>query len=75
MKDFDPIMELHNNVYLTTFYSGNVTTSKLQDLINFVEKYNVNVLPEKICKIEQIQEAHQYLESSHSFGKVIVKIG
>ena len=64
MKDFDPIMELHNNVYLTTFYSGNVTTSKLQDLINFVEKYNVNVRPE-----------NQYLESSHSFGKVIVKIG
>ena len=68
-------MELHNNVYLTTFYSGNVTRSKLQDLINFVEKYNVNVRPEKIFKIEQIQEAHQYLESSHSFGKVIVKIG
>ena len=68
-------MELHNNVYLTTFYSGNVTTSKFQDLINFVEKYNVNVRPEKIFKIEQIQEAHQYLESSHSFGKVIVKIG
>lgn len=58
LKDFDPIMELHNNVYLTTFYSGNVTTNKLQDLIDFVEKYNVNVRPEKIFKIEQIQEAH-----------------
>ena len=68
-------MELHNNVYLTTFYSGNVTTNKLQDLIEFVEKYNVNVHPEKIFIIEQIQEAHQYLESSISFGKVIVKIG
>ena len=31
---------------------------KLQDLIDFVEKYNVNVRPEKIFKIEQIQEAH-----------------
>ena len=51
-------MELHNNVYLTTFYSGNVITNKLQDLIDFVEKYNVNVRPEKIFKIEQIQEAH-----------------
>ena len=58
LKDFDTIMELYNNVYLTTFYSGNVTTNKLQDLIDFVEKYNVNVRPEKIFKIEQIQEAH-----------------
>ena len=24
-------------------------------------------------KIDQIQEAHAYLEGSHSFGKVIVK--
>lgn len=29
VNDFDPIIELKNNSYLTTFYSGNVSQAKL----------------------------------------------
>ena len=46
---------------------------KLQALVDFVEQYRVDVQPEKVYQIDQIQEAHAYLEGSHSFGKVIVK--
>ena len=74
LADFDPIVELAKNVYLTTFYSGNVSNDKLQELIDFVELYQVDVRPEKFYRLEEIQEAHTYLESSQSFGKVIVKI-
>ena len=74
LADFDPIVELSKNVYLTTFYSGNVSNEKLQELIDFVELYQVDVRPEKVYRLEEIQEAHTYLESSQSFGKVIVKI-
>lgn len=74
LADFDPIVELAKNVYLTTFYSGNVSNEMLQELIDFVELYQVDVRPEKVYKLEEIQEAHTYLESSQSFGKVIVKI-
>ena len=74
LADFDPIVELAKNVYLTTFYSGNVSNEKLQELIDFVELYQVDVRPEKVYRLEEIQEAHTYLESSQSFGKVIVKI-
>ena len=73
VPDFDPIEMLSRNLYLTTFASGNVSQDKLQALVDFVEQYHVNVRPEKIYKIGQIQEAHAYLEGSHSFGKVIVK--
>lgn len=73
LLDFDPIMELRRNVYLTTFYSDNVSTKQVQDLIDFVEKYDIDVRPEKVFDLEQIQQAHAYLESSTSFGKVIVK--
>lgn len=74
LQDFDPIMELRRNVYLTTFYSGNVSGQKVQDLIDFVERYQIDVRPEKVFSLAQIQEAHGYLESQQSFGKVIVKI-
>lgn len=74
LADFDPIVELAKNVYLTTFYSGNVSNEKLQELIDFVELYHVDVQPEKVYRLEEIQEAHTDLESNQSFGKVIVKI-
>ena len=73
VPDFDPIEMLSRNLYLTTFASGNVSQDKLQALVDFVEQYRVDVGPEKVYKIDQIQEAHAYLEGSHSFGKVIVK--
>ena len=73
VPDFDPIEMLSRNLYLTTFASGNVSHDKLQALVDFVEQYRVDVQPEKVYQIDQIQEAHAYLEGSHSFGKVIVK--
>ena len=73
VPDFDPIEMLSRNLYLTTFASANVSQDKLQALVDFVERYHVDVGPEKIYKIDQIQEAHAYLEGSYSFGKVIVK--
>ncbi|WP_373635860.1 zinc-binding dehydrogenase [Listeria ivanovii] len=30
--------------------------------------------PEKIFKLDEIQEAHEYLQSKHSFGKIIVLV-
>ena len=73
VPDFDPIEMLSRNLYLTTFASANVSQDKLQALVDFVERYHVDVGPEKVYKIDQIQEAHAYLEGSYSFGKVIVK--
>ena len=65
VPDFDPIEMLSRNLYLTTFASGNVFHDKLQALVDFVEQYRVDVQPEKVYQIDQIQEAHAYLEGSH----------
>ena len=75
LDNFDPIMALQNNVYLTAFYSGDVDLIRLQELFDFIAKYNVSVKVEKIFTIDQIKEAHDYLESSQAFGKVIVLNG
>ena len=72
LEDFDPIMELKDNVYLTTFYSGNVSVEKMNEMFSFIETYHVDVKPEKIFSLEQVPQAHQWLEESRGFGKCVV---
>lgn len=74
LEDFDPIMELQNNVYLTTFYSGNVSVEKMNEMFSFIEANHVDVKPEKVFSLEQVPEAHQWLEQSSGYGKCVVVI-
>ena len=72
MNDFDPITGLPANGYLTSFYSGNVDSGKLQEMLDYIERYHVDVKPEKVFRLQEVPDAHSYLESSNSFGKVVV---
>lgn len=73
LEDFDPTYDLRKNIYLTTFYSGNVSDTAWQDLFDFIEKHQVDVAPQKIFTIDEIAKAHDFLESKDAFGKVIVR--
>lgn len=72
LEHFDPIMDIAANGYLTSFYSGNVNQRKIDDLLRYVEQYDVQVKPEKIYSLSEVPEAHRYLASHNSLGKVIV---
>lgn len=72
LDNFDPIMDLKSNSYLTSFYSGNVSAEKINQLLTYVSDYRVKLKPEKIFSLKDIRKAHEYLEGHHSFGKVIV---
>ena len=72
LEDFDPTRDIKNNAYLTTFYSGNVNGEKINSMLNYIEKYKIDVKPEKIFSLDEIVEAHKYLDSGSGFGKVIV---
>lgn len=72
LEDFDPIMELQKNVYLTTFYSGNVSQVTMQALFDYIDYYQVSVSPERVYSLEQIAQAHRDLEESHSYGKSVI---
>ena len=54
----DPIMELKNNVYLTTFYSVNVSQDKIQKMLAILEE-QVDVRPERVFDLDSIQAAHR----------------
>ncbi|GEP20290.1 zinc-binding alcohol dehydrogenase family protein [Pediococcus argentinicus] len=72
LNNFDPIIKIPNNCYLTSFYSGDVKEKELNDMLKFIEKNNVDVAPEKIYKLSETRLAHEYLASSNSFGKTVV---
>lgn len=72
IEEFDPIIDLPANGYLTSFYSGNVSNGKLQQMLDYIEEYNVEARAEKVFSLEEAPLAHEYLESSRSFGKCIV---
>lgn len=72
LPQFDPIMDIAPNAYLTSFYSGNVDQKKLNGLLAFIAKYKVRVKPAKIFGLKEVPRAHEYLESRQGFGKVIV---
>ncbi|KRM26576.1 hypothetical protein FD32_GL000352 [Limosilactobacillus panis DSM 6035] len=67
-------MDIAPNSYLTSFYSGNVDEAKLNDLLRAIEKYHVPVKPNRVFRLDQVEDAHRYLEGHHSFGKVVVRI-
>lgn len=72
MENFDPIFDIKRNSYLTSFYSGNVDGDRLNNLLAYIEANHIQVFPEKIFKLHEVQLAHEYLQSQSSFGKVIV---
>lgn len=72
VNDFDPIIELKNNSYLTAFYSGNVSQAKLDGMFDYIRQFNVKILIERVFTLEQVPEAHRFLQSAAGFGKVLV---
>ncbi len=72
LEEFDPIMELQGNRYLTTAYSGRVSLQSIQSLIDYVEKYRMNIVADRIFSLETVSEAHRLMESGKGFGKNIV---
>ena len=72
LEDFDPPEDMPANGYLTAFHSGNVTEQSLQEMLDYVAEYKVDCRPEKVFDLSEMMKAHEYLGSSHSFGKVVV---
>lgn len=72
LNHFDPIMDIAPNSYLTSFYSDNVDQGKIDEMLDYIEKYQVDVQPEKVFDLAHVADAHRYLEGKNSFGKVVV---
>lgn len=72
LEDFDPIVDLAEDAYLTSFYSGNVSEARLREMFDYIEQYVVPVRPARVFSLAETAEAHRWLEGRHGFGKAVV---
>lgn len=72
MDGFEPIADIPNGTYLTSFASADVSSAKLNEMLDYVRAYKVEVAPTKVYKLYQVPEAHAYLEGGDNLGKVVV---
>ena len=63
---------IQHNSYLTTFHSSDVSGEKVNELLEYIEEKGIAVDPERVFPLEEVAQAHAFLQSQNSFGKVIV---
>ncbi|KRL80777.1 alcohol dehydrogenase GroES domain-containing protein [Secundilactobacillus paracollinoides DSM 15502 = JCM 11969] len=71
-KDFDPMGFVTAGTYLTSFSSSDVTEQTFNDMLQVIEQHHIDVTPTKTFDLAHTADAQAFLDSSDSFGKVVV---
>jgi NADPH:quinone reductase-like Zn-dependent oxidoreductase len=74
IPDFAPMEFIPATVRLTTYDSGQITspTRVFQEFIRQVETGQINLSVSQVFGLDQIVEAHNYMESNQGAGKIVV---
>lgn len=72
LNEFEPVAKIPSNTYLTAFSSGDISEQRLRAMLRLIETRHLDVWPVKVFPLREMRAAHEYLESQHSFGKVVV---
>ena len=74
LSNFEPFIHIPNCVRLTS-YGGdfsNLSRESLQEFISLVEKGIINLAVDRVFSIDEIVEAHRYMESNQTKGKLVI---
>lgn len=75
MKEFTPMGDIPSLGRLTVYMgSEHLPKGMLQDFINKVEAGVINLMIDKVYELEEVAEAHQYMEDNKAKGKIVVVI-
>lgn len=76
MDKFTPMGDIPSLGRLTVYMgeSKNLSKELLQEFINEVEKGNIHLNIDTIFTLDQVAEAHQYMENNKAKGKLVVEI-
>ncbi|MFQ6792767.1 MAG: zinc-binding dehydrogenase [Thomasclavelia sp.] len=71
---FDPIKDIPNGVYLSSFYSNFPTQQLIDEMFAFINENKIEPVIGKVYDFNQIGEAHQNMEEHKVVGKSVVLI-
>lgn len=76
MHDFTPMGEIPSLGRLTVYMgeSNNLSKTLLQEFIDKVESGDIKLNIDSVFNLDQVAEAHQYMEDNKAKGKIVVKI-
>lgn len=76
MKEFTPMGDIPSLGRLTVYMgeADNINKELLQDFINAVAQGKINLNIDKIFSLDQIVDAHIYMESNQSKGKIVITV-
>lgn len=72
--NFEPFIDLPNGVFLTSYGGGSedVTEEQLQGFVDDVAAGKVPVSLDRTFRLDEIVEAHRYMEANKAKGKLVV---
>ena len=73
-SDFNPIKDIPNGVYLTSFYSNYPTQAVIDDLFWIIRRGGIRPLYSKVFGMDEIATAHKLLETGGAGGKIVLRI-
>lgn len=76
IKEFTPMGDIPSLGRLTVYMgeSKNLSKERLQEFIHEVELGNIHLNIDKVFRLNEVAEAHQYMEDNKAQGKIVVVI-
>ena len=76
MKDFTPMGDIPSTGRLTVYMGDveNLSEERLQEFINAVEEGAIELNIDSHFTLDQVAEAHTYMESNRAKGKIVIQI-
>jgi NADPH2:quinone reductase len=76
MNEFTPMGDIPSLGRLTVYMgdAANLHKDHLQEFINAVAEGKINLNIDKTFKLDEVAEAHAYMESNQSKGKIVVEV-
>ena len=74
VEQFEPLDDIISESYLTSFNSTFIKRETIEEMFQFISENNIEPSISMIFTLDEISEAHKYLESNKANGKVVVTI-
>lgn len=76
LKEFTPMGDIPSLGRLTVYMgeANNLSPSSLQEFINKIEAGSIHLHIDRIFSLDQVAQAHQYMEDNKAKGKIVVLV-
>jgi NADPH2:quinone reductase len=79
IPEFEPLTMIPSGVRLTSYVSESLTAANaqapLQHIVDAIAEGRYRVQVDRVFKLDEIAEAHRYMEENRATGKLVVLIG